>query len=145
MPEQSPIANREENPNPNLISNPNRKNARDNLVHAGEFTQIENNAIFGILSGWFATPTKPDKAREIVEASDDVWALTTLQEHFDSELNSDATTRTQASLKVLAKLKERADAAKEKLNALIGDSEEEERMNDLVDRTVKEILDELGF
>src|SRR6266446_3794740 len=145
MSEQSPIANREENPNPNLISTPNKKNARDNLVHAGEFTQIENNAIFGILSGWFATPTKPDKAKEIVQASDDVWALTTLQEHFDSELNSDASTRTQESKAVLAELSKRADASKEKLNALIGDSDEEERMNVLVDKTVTEVLKQLGL
>ncbi len=122
-----------------------RKNARDNLLHAGEFTKIENNAVFGILSGWFATPTKPDKAQQIVEASDDVWALTTLHEHFDSELNSDPTTRTRESTAVLAELKARADASKEKLNALIGDSEEEERMNDLTDKTVEEVLNKLGL
>src|SRR5882724_7628067 len=122
-----------------------KKNARDNLRHAGEFTKIENNAIFGILSGWFATPTKPDKAQQIVEASDDVWALTTLHEHFDSELNSDPTTRTRESVAVLAELKARADASKEKLNDLIGDSEEEERMNDLTDKTVEEVLHKLGL
>ncbi len=122
-----------------------RKNARDNLLHAGEFTKIENNAVFGILSGWFATPTKPDKAQQIVEASDDVWALTTLHEHFDSELNSDPTTRTRESLAVLAELHRRADEAKEKLNLIIGDSEEEERMNNLTDKTVQDVLNTLGL
>src|SRR5882724_6595603 len=116
-----------------------KKNARDNLRHAGEFTKIENNAIFGVLSGWFATPTKPDKAQQIVEASDDLWALTTLLEHFNSELNSDPTTRSNESNAVLAELKKLADAAKEKLDDLIGDSEEEERMNKLTDKTVEDV------
>ena len=32
----------------------NKKNAHDNLVHAGEFTKIENTAIVYVLRGWFA-------------------------------------------------------------------------------------------
>jgi hypothetical protein len=32
----------------------NKKNAHDNLMHAGEFTKIENTAIVYVLRGWFA-------------------------------------------------------------------------------------------
>jgi hypothetical protein len=143
MADKSPTANRE-GTIPLPVFDP-KKNARDNLRHAGEFTKIENNAIFLILSGWFATPTKPDKAREIVEASDNAWALTTLQEHFDSELNSDPTTRSRYSILVLAELQARAEAAKKVLDDLIGDSEEEERMNELTDKTVEEVIKKIGL
>jgi len=65
-----------------------RKNARDNLRHAGEFTKIENTAIVYVLRGWFGALIRPENSTEIVQASDDVWAKQTLFEHFDSELNS---------------------------------------------------------
>src|SRR5205809_4607613 len=96
-----------------------RKNARDNLTHAGEFTKIENTAIVYVLRGWFGSLIRPENATEIVQASDDVWAKTTLYEHFDSEVNSDPATRTKESLAVLDELKKRSDAAREKLDALI--------------------------
>src|SRR6266436_5323009 len=108
-----------------------RKNARDNLTHAGEFTKIENTAAVYLLRGWFGALIRPENATEIVQASDDVWALTTLQEHFDSELNSDANTRTRESRAVLAELQARAKAAQDNLSKLTSDTDEDERINDL--------------
>ena len=137
---ESPTANRDQ-----IALGGNRKNAHDNLVHAGEFTKIENTAIVYVLRGWFGALIRPENATEIVQASDDVWANQTLFEHFDSELNSDPTTRTPESLAVLAELKARAEAAQERLNKLIGDTDEDERINELTDKNVKEVLDKLGF
>src|SRR5437899_12942625 len=99
-----------------------KKNARDNLRHAAEFTRIENTAIVYVLRGWFGALIRPENATEIVQASDDVWANQTLFEHFDSELNSDPNTRTQESRAVLAELKTRSEAAQDRLNRLIGDT-----------------------
>src|SRR5881394_2856923 len=107
----SPTANRDQ-AHPRAS---NKKNARDNLTHAGEFTKIENTAIVYVLRGWFGALIRPENATEIVQASDDVWAAQTLFEHFDSELNSDSTTRTRESRRVLAELKARAEAAQEQL------------------------------
>ena len=59
----------------------NKKNAHDNLVHAGEFTKIENTAIVYVLRGWFAGLSGVPGA---LEAGDDAWANTTLFEHFVS-------------------------------------------------------------
>ncbi len=70
----------------------NKKNAHGNLVHAGEFTKIENTAIVYVLRGWFAGLSGVPGA---LEAGDDAWANTTLFEHFVSKLNADATTRTK--------------------------------------------------
>src|SRR5216110_3818942 len=124
----------------------NKKNARDNLTHAGEFTKIENTAIVYVLRGWFGALIRPENATEIVQASDDVWAAQTVFEHFDSELNSDPTTRTQESRAVLAELKARAEAAQEHLNQLLGgDTDEDERINQLTDKEVKEVLKKLGL
>src|SRR5216117_62606 len=110
-----------------------KKNARDNLRHAGEFTKIENTAIVYVLRGWFGALLDPERATEVVQLSDDVWALTTLLEHFDSELNSDSTTRTQESKAILAELVKRAAAAQKKLNDIL-DTEEDERINILTDQ-----------
>src|SRR5436190_22382557 len=122
----SPTANRDQ-ADPRAS---NKKNARDNLTHAGEFTKIENTAIVYVLRGWFGALIRPENATEIVQASDDVWAAQTLFEHFDSELNSDSTTRTRESRRVLAELKARAEAAQEHLNQLLGgDTDEDERIN----------------
>src|SRR5438094_2066476 len=101
-----------------------KKNARDNLTHAGEFTKIENTAIVYVLRGWFGALIRPENATEIVQASDDVWAKTTLFEHFDSELDSDTATRTKESLAVLAELQGRSKAAQDKLNELLSDTDE---------------------
>src|SRR5881398_3412004 len=135
--EQSTIANREVSGDREC----QRKNARDNLIHAGEFTRIENTAIVYVLRGWFGALIRPENATEIVQASDDVWAKQTLYEHFDSEVNSDPTTRTKESLAVLEELKNRSQNAQDKLNALIGDTDEDERINDLTDKVVKNVLE----
>src|SRR5437660_4429219 len=139
---ESPTANRDQ-------ADPrgsNKKNARDNLIHAGEFTKIENTAIVYVLRGWFGALIRPENATEIVQASDDVWAAQTVFEHFDSELNSDPTTRTQESRAVLAELKARAEVAQEHLNQLLGgDTDEDERINQLTDKEVEEVLKKLGL
>jgi hypothetical protein len=139
--DESPTANREPTSTENRDNQ--RKNAHDNLVHAGEFTKIENTAIVYVLRGWFGSLIRPENATEIVQASDDVWAVTTLQEHFDSELNSDATTRTRESRAVLEELRQRAKAAQDRLSELTSDTDEDERINELTDKTVREILDKL--
>src|SRR5947199_9666244 len=110
----SPTANRDQ-ADPRAS---NKKNARDNLTHAGEFTKIENTAIRYVLRGWFGALIRPENATEIVQASDDVWAAQTLFEHFDRELNSDSTTRTRESRRDLGKLKARAQAAQKHLSKL---------------------------
>src|SRR5207248_6472412 len=139
---ESPTANRDQ-ADPHAS---NKKNARDNLTHAGEFTKIENTAIVYVLRGWFGALIRPENATEIVQASDDVWAAQTLFEHFDSELNSDSTTRTRESRRVLAELKARAEAAQEHLNQLLGgETDEDERINQLTDKEVKEVLKKLGL
>src|SRR5712691_11407296 len=126
------------------MENDTKKNARDNLTHAGEFTKIENTAAVYLLRGWFGSLLDPQRATEIVKLSDDVWALTTLQEHFDSELDSDPATRTHDSLLVLAALSQLAKAAQDKLNAILG-TDEDERINALVDKTVADVIRKIGL
>jgi len=138
----SPTANRDQ-ADPRAS---NKKNARDNLTHAGEFTKIENTAIVYVLRGWFGALIRPENATEIVQASDDVWAAQTLFEHLDSELNSDPATRTRESKAVLAELKARAEAAQERLNQILGgDTDEDERINDLTDKEVEDVIKKLGL
>ncbi len=123
-----------------------RKNARDNLLHAAEFTLTENTAAIGFLRGWI--PEKFRQTDEIIKAADDVWALTVLKEHFLSELNSDPTTRTRESRAVLAELEIRAKAAQDRLKELTpddDDADDDKRMNDLTDKTVQEVLQKLGL
>src|SRR5437899_10070767 len=122
-----------------------RKNARDNLTHAGEFTKIENTAIVYVLRGWFGALIRPENATEIVQASDDVWAKTTLFEHFVSELDSDPDTRTPESLSVYRELQGRAKAAQDKLNAILGETNEDERINDKTDKIVENVIQKLGL
>jgi hypothetical protein len=123
--------------------NGNIKNAHDNLVHAGEFTKIENTAIVYVLRGWFAALSGIPGA---LEASDDVWATTTLFEHFTSELNSDAATRTKESLAVSSELQQRAKDSQDRLNSILGaDTNEDERINTLTDQLVADVLKKLGF
>src|SRR6266516_6372926 len=123
----------------------NKKNARDNLTHEGEFTKSENTAIVYVLRGWFGALIRPENATEIVQASDDVWAKQTLFEHFDSELNSYPTTRTRESRAVLSELRARAEAAQERLNQLLSDTDEDERINDLTDKEVEDVIKKLGL
>src|SRR5216117_3162440 len=118
-----------------------RQNARDNLRHAGEFTRIENTAGIGFLRGWI--PEKFRQEDDIIKAADDLWALTVLYEHFDSELNSDPSTRTRESRAVLAELAARAQAAQDRLKELTqgdDDTDDDKRMNELTDRTVEEVI-----
>ena len=98
-----------------------------------------------VLRGWFGALIRPENATEIVQASDDVWAKQTLFEHFDSELNSDPTTRTRESRAVLSELRARAEAAQEHLNQLLSDTDEDERINDLTDKEVEEVIKKLGL
>jgi len=121
-----------------------RQNARDNLRHAGEFTRIENTAGIGFLRGWI--PEKFRQEDDIIKAADDLWALTVLYEHFDSELNSDPSTRTRESRAVLAELSARAQAAQDRLKELTqgdDDTDDDKRMNDLTDRTVEDVIRKL--
>jgi hypothetical protein len=121
----------------------NKKNAHDNLVHAGEFTKIENTAIVYVLRGWFAGVAGVPGA---LEAGDDAWANTTLFEHFVGKLNADAKTRTKESRAVYAELNKRAEASQERLNTILGaDNEEDERINELTDKAVQEVLHKLGL
>jgi hypothetical protein len=123
-----------------------RKNAHDNLVHAGEFTKIENTALNEVLRGWIPEANRTDD--EVLKAANDVWALTVLLEHFDSEVNSDPSTRTRESRAILAELEARATASQDRLKKLIGEDDEEhddERMNALTDKTVAEVLHKLGL
>jgi hypothetical protein len=121
----------------------NKKNAHDNLVHAGEFTKIENTAIVYVLRGWFAGLAGVPGA---LEGGDDAWANTTLFEHFVGKLNSDPKTRTKESRAVYAELNKRAEASQERLNTILGaDNEEDERINELTDKAVQEVLHKLGL
>ncbi len=123
-----------------------KKNARDNLLHAGEFTRTENTAGIGFLRGWIAEASRQDD--EIIKAADDVWALTVLKEHFLSELNSDPNTRTRESRAVLAELEIHAKAAQDRLKELTpddDDADDDVRMNELTDKTVQEVLHKLGL
>ena len=140
--ETSPTANREVSGDRSA----QRKNARDNLLHAGEFTRTENTAGIGFLRGWIPEANRQDD--EIIKAADDVWALTVLQEHFLSELNSDTATRTRESRAVLTELGARAKAAQDHLAELTqgdDDADDDVRMNELTDRTVREVLHKLGL
>src|SRR5205823_11016101 len=115
------------------------RSARDNLLHAAEFTKIENTAIAYVLRGWFGSLFQPEKATEIDQLSDDVWATTTLFEHFASELNSDPSTRTKISVAIYDELESRAAASQDKLNKILG-TDEDERMNVLTDKIADEVL-----
>jgi hypothetical protein len=144
MPDQSPTANREVSPTESRERQ--RKNARDNLTHAGEFTKIENTAGVKFLAGWINEASR--QADEVVQASDDVWALTVLYEHFDSEASSDVKDRTRETRAVLAELKARAERAQARLDQLLGvddDSKDDSRINELTDKTVQEVLEKLGL
>src|SRR5436305_14698443 len=138
---ESPTANRDQ-------ADPrgsNKKNARDNLTHAGEFTKIENTAIVYVLRGWFGALIRPENSTEIVQASDDVWAKTTLFEHFNSLLDSDPNTRTKESLAVFTELQGRSKAAQDNLSKLLSDTNEDERINDKIDKIVENVIQKLGL
>ena len=114
----------------------------NDLKHANEFTDIENTAIVYVLRGWFASLAGIPGA---LEASDDVWALTTLYEHYTSELNSDVTKRSKTANKAQAILGAKAKDAQDKLNTILGaDTAEDERINALTDAFTKDVIKQIG-
>jgi hypothetical protein len=125
-----------------------KKNARDNLIHSGEFTKHENDAGVGFVLGWIAQASR--QPEETLKAANTFWTLRILHEHYTSTLNPDVPGggRTDESRAVQAELKERAAAAKARLKELSAnddDFDDVERMNQLTDTTVQEVLDKLGL
>jgi hypothetical protein len=107
------------------------------LRHANEFTDIENTAIVYVLRGWFAGLAGIPGA---LQAGDDVWALTTLHEHFTSLLNNDPSQRTATQLKIKDLLMARSQQAQDALDALLGAANtEDERMNAETDAFTKQV------
>jgi hypothetical protein len=118
--------------------NQGTKTALDDLKHAGEFTKIENTAIVYVLRGWFGSLSAIPGA---LEAGDDAWAFTTLQEHFDSKLNPDPTKRTPEQVKILGELQKKAKETQDRVDEILGaKSDEDERINKLVDAFVEQVV-----
>ena len=114
------------------------KAALDDLKHAGEFTKIENTAIVYVLRGWFGTLSAIPGA---LEAGDDAWAFTTLQEHFDSKLNPDPTKRTREQVVPLGELQKKAKKTQDRVDEILGaESDEDKRINKLVDAFVGQLV-----
>ena len=110
----------------------------DDLKHAGEFTKIENTAIVYVLRGWFGSLSAIPGALEV---GDDAWAFTTLQEHFDSKLNPDPTKRTPEQVNILTELQKKAKETQDRVDEILGaKSDEDERINKLVDAFVQQLL-----
>ena len=110
----------------------------DNLKHAGEFTKIENTAIVYVLRGWFGSLSAIPGA---LEAGDDAWAFTTLQEHFDSKLNPDPTKRTPEQVNILGELQKKAKETQDRVDEILGaENDEDERINKLVDAFVEQLV-----
>ncbi len=107
------------------------------LRHANEFTDIENTAIVYVLRGWFAGLAGIPGA---LQSGDDVWAFTTLHEHFTSLLNNDPSQRTASQLKIKDLLMARSQQAQDALDALLGAANtEDERMNAETDAFTKQV------
>jgi len=114
------------------------KAALDDLKHAGEFTKIENTAIVYVLRGWFGSLSAIPGA---LEAGDDAWAFTTLQEHFDSKLNPDPTKRTREQVVILGELQKKAKKTQDRVDEILGaESDEDKRINKLVDAFVEQLV-----
>ena len=110
----------------------------DDLKHAGEFTKIENTAIVYVLRGWFGSLSA---IPGVLEAGDDAWAFTTLQEHFDSKLNPDPTERTPEQVNILGELQKKAKETQDRVDEILGaKSDEDERINKLVDAFVEQLV-----
>jgi len=110
----------------------------DDLKHAGEFTKIENTAIVYVLRGWFGSLSAIPGG---LEAGDDAWAFTTLQEHFDSKLNPDPTKRTPEQVNILGELQKKAKETQDRVDEILGaKSGEDERINKLVDAFVEQLV-----
>jgi len=113
------------------------KAALDDLKHTGEFTKIENTAIVYVLRGWFGSLSAIPGA---LEAGDDAWAFTTLQEHFDSKLNPDPTKRTREVV-ILGELQKKAKKTQDRVDEILGaESDEDKRINKLVDAFVEQLV-----
>ncbi len=80
------------------------------LKHAATFTATENEALFGILVGWFADEQ---------EQGDRVWSFRSLQEHVESKLDEDPTKRSRSECRLLRLVTEAADKEQTKLDALV--------------------------
>ena len=105
------------NPTSNKTTVPTEKQAAIfELQHAGEFTDIENSAIVYVLRGWFGGLAGIPGA---IQAGDDVWAFTTLFEHFTSLMPYPPSLRTPTQVKILAALKTKAQASQDALDALL--------------------------
>ena len=110
----------------------------DDLKHAGEFTKIENTAIVYVLRGWFGSLSAIPGA---LEAGDDAWAFTTLQEHFDSKLNPDPAKRTPEQVIILKELEKKAKETQDRVDEILGaENEEDVRMNKLIDAFVEKLV-----
>ena len=110
----------------------------DDLKHAAEFTKIENTVIVYVLRGWFRSLSAIPRA---LEAGDDAWAFTTLQEHFDSKLNPDPTKRTPEQVNILRNLQKKAKETQDRVDKILGaKSDEDERINKLVDAFVQQLV-----
>jgi len=124
-----------------------KKNAKDNLLHAVEFTKEENSSGVNFIDGWVNEEAQPSD--EIRAAANTVWALNVFKEHYLSELSYDSSQqtlgRTRESRAVVAELGRRVDEATAKLRELKGELEDEEvaRINALVEQTGKEIIEKL--
>lgn len=107
------------------------------LRHANEFTDIENTAIVYVLRGWFASLAGIPGALQV---GDDVWAFTTLHEHFTSLLSNDPSQRTGTQLKIKALLAARSQQAQDALDAVLGaQNNEDERMTAETDAFSKQV------
>jgi hypothetical protein len=88
--------------------------------------------------GWFGSLSAIPGA---LEAGDDAWAFTTLQEHFDSKLNPDPTKRTPEQVNILGKLQKKAKETQDRVDEILGaENSEDERINKLVDAFVERLV-----
>jgi len=114
------------------------KAALGDLKHACEFTKIENTAIVYVLRGWFGSLSAIPGA---LEAGDNAWAFTTLQEHFDSKLNPDPAKRTPEQVIILKELEKKAKETQDRVDEILGaENEEDVRMNKLIDAFVEKLV-----
>ena len=76
-----------------------------------------------------------------LEAGDDAWAFTTLQEHFDSKLNPDPSKRTPEQVNILGELQKKAQEAQDRVDEILGaENDEDERINKLVNAFVEQLV-----
>jgi len=111
------------------------------LIHKARFTKKENTAVVYVLRGWFASLAGIPGS---LQAGDDAWSFTTLDEHFDSGDPDDPAKETATQKKVLDILGKRAQAAQDALDKLLGaGNNEDERINAAVDVFVQQVIHEI--